>query len=73
MRVVIKFLLRLYRGLISPLYPPCCRYHPTCSEYMIEAVETHGVIKGSVMGIKRLFRCHPFSKNHGYDPVPDKE
>ena len=65
----LLFLLYLYKKYISPLLPNACRYTPTCSEYMIEAIKTHGVLKGLCLGFKRLCRCHPFGKS-GYDPVP---
>ena len=59
-----------YKYCISPLTPPSCRYTPTCSEYAIEALEKHGVVKGSLLAIFRILRCNPFSKG-GYDPVPE--
>lgn len=59
-----------YQRYISPLFPPSCRYYPTCSNYMIQAIQKHGVIKGILMGSARILRCHPFVKG-GYDPVPD--
>ena len=69
-----RWLMRLpvlfYRKCISPLTPPTCIYTPTCSAYMLEAVEKYGLIKGSAMGIKRLARCVPWKKG-GFDPVPD--
>lgn len=67
--IIINF-VRLYQKWISPLFPPSCRYRPTCSTYMIEAVEKHG-IKGVLMGIARILRCHPFVEG-GEDPVPDE-
>ena len=66
-RVVIA-LLRGYKLFISPLLPSACRFYPTCSEYMLDAVAKHGVVKGVWMGLKRLGRCHPFHAG-GYDPV----
>ena len=62
-------LLRASKFAISPLFPPSCRYVPTCSEYAIEAVERHGILRGSALAIWRLLRCHPFVKG-GFDPVP---
>ena len=69
MRSVVVFFIRLYQGLISPLFPPSCRFTPTCSEYMAQAVLKHGIFHGGWMGIKRIGRCHPLHKG-GFDPVP---
>ena len=63
-------MLRAYKRFVSPWLPPACRYYPTCSEYCSEAVERHGVMKGLWIGVKRVCRCHPFSRG-GHDPVPD--
>lgn len=60
--------LAAYKRWISPLLPPACRYSPTCSEYMAEAVRKHGPLLGVWMGLKRLARCHPFHAG-GFDPV----
>lgn len=60
-----------YQKRISPLFPPSCRYYPTCSHYMVDALEKHGAVKGSIMGTARILRCQPFIKG-GYDPVPAK-
>ena len=61
--------IRFYRRAISPLFPPRCRYIPTCSEYALEAVEKYGAVKGTFLATKRILRCNPFHKG-GYDPVP---
>ncbi len=61
-------LLRLYKGWISPLLPPACRFRPTCSEYTMEAIAKYGVLRGAWMGLKRLARCQPFCQG-GFDPV----
>lgn len=66
---IILLLVYFYRSCISPLTPPSCRYTPTCSAYMIEAVKKHGPFKGLWLGIKRICRCHPWGGS-GYDPVP---
>jgi putative membrane protein insertion efficiency factor len=60
----------IYRGAISPLFPPSCRYTPTCSRYTIEALKKHGPIKGSYLSAKRILSCNPWGGS-GYDPVPD--
>ena len=67
-----KVLIRcicFYRRWISPLFLPSCRFHPSCSEYAVEALQRHGVVTGAVYSAKRLCRCHPFNQG-GYDPVP---
>ena len=66
-RVTLQ-LLRGYKWMISPLFPPACRYVPTCSEYAMEAVERYGTLRGGWLALGRLLRCHPFVKG-GYDPV----
>lgn len=68
MQKVVITLLEGYKLLISPLLPSACRYYPTCSEYMLEAVSRYGALRGLWMGVKRLGRCHPFHEG-GYDPV----
>lgn len=66
---IFIFPVRLYQAIISPWLPNACRFHPTCSQYMIEAIQKHGVLKGGWLGIKRISRCHPWGKS-GNDPVP---
>ncbi|MEQ1948490.1 MAG: membrane protein insertion efficiency factor YidD [Bryobacteraceae bacterium] len=68
MRTLAIALLRIYKRVISPCLPSACRFHPTCSEYMAQAIEKHGVMRGIGMGTKRLLRCHPFHEG-GFDPV----
>jgi len=67
-KLVALQLLRAYKWAISPLFPPACRYVPTCSEYAMEAIERYGAFRGSFMAVARLLRCHPFARG-GYDPV----
>ncbi len=64
-------LIRFYQYGISPWLPKNCRYEPTCSHYMVEALKIHGPFKGLYLGIKRILSCHPWG-GHGYDPVPPK-
>ncbi len=64
--------VRAYRRFLSPLKPPTCRFHPTCSAYAIEALELHGVLRGTGLTVWRILRCQPFGKG-GFDPVPDSE
>lgn len=65
--------VRIYRLLISPLLGPSkCRYNPTCSQYMIDAVMEWGILRGGFMGVMRILRCHPWSKHEHLDPVPKK-
>lgn len=61
-------LLRGYKWAISPMFPPACRFVPTCSEYAVEAVERYGAVRGGLMALMRLMRCHPLTHG-GYDPV----
>jgi putative membrane protein insertion efficiency factor len=63
------FLIRLYKVILSPVLPPACRFHPSCSEYASQAVKSHGALKGAMYSMGRLLRCHPFNPG-GYDPVP---
>lgn len=68
MRHLFIYLIKVYQKFISPLFPPSCRFYPTCSQYSIEAVSKYGAIKGSAMAMWRIVRCNPFNKG-GYDPV----
>ena len=71
MRKVLILFVRAYQVVLSPLFRGCCRFEPSCSNYMIEAVEVHGALKGTLLGLWRLLRCHPFGAS-GYDPVPPR-
>ena len=62
-------LIKIYQVCISPLFPACCRYTPTCSQYAIDAIKKYGPIKGFYLAAKRILRCNPFNEG-GYDPVP---
>lgn len=66
---LMLILIKGYRKFISPMKRPSCIFIPTCSQYALEAVEKYGFFKGGFLTIKRILRCHPFSKG-GYDPVP---
>jgi putative membrane protein insertion efficiency factor len=69
MKKVALFLIRSYKSVLSPVLGRHCRFYPTCSAYTHEAIEKFGLLKGMILGIKRLLRCHPFHKG-GIDPVP---
>jgi putative membrane protein insertion efficiency factor len=67
--------IRFYRHFISPLFPPACRFQPSCSQYAIEAIESHGPLKGMALAARRLARCHPITwlgGSSGFDPVPPR-
>jgi putative membrane protein insertion efficiency factor len=69
MTTLLAALIKTYRSFISPLYRPVCRYHPSCSAYALEAVQTLGAGRGSWYALRRLGRCHPWAAG-GHDPVP---
>lgn len=71
MRSIAIFLIRGYQLLLSPLLGNNCRFHPTCSEYAIEAVRAHGVVRGLWLTVRRIGRCHPWG-GAGHDPVPPR-
>ena len=66
---ILIFLIKIYQWFISPLLKTNCRYLPTCSEYSIESLKKHGIIKGIYLSLKRILNCHPFG-DEGFDPVP---
>ena len=70
MKYLLIGLLKVYRAVISPLYGPVCKYEPSCSAYSLEAVRRHGAWTGTILTVKRLAHCHPWSLG-GYDPVPE--
>jgi len=69
-RQALIALVRGYQVVLSPMLGGACRFEPSCSNYMIEALEVHGAVKGLLLGLWRILRCHPFG-DHGYDPVPE--
>ena len=69
-QAIVIALVRVYQYTISPVLAPCCRFHPTCSAYAAEALARHGVIRGGVLMLARIARCHPWG-GAGYDPVPE--
>ena len=69
MKSLLLYPIGFYRRWISPFLPPHCRYYPTCSEYAVQAVSTHGAARGTRLALWRLLRCNPFSPG-GFDPVP---
>lgn len=69
MQSLLILLIRVYRTVLSPMLGPRCRFEPSCSQYTQEAIATHGALKGSWLGVKRICRCHPLHPG-GFDPVP---
>ena len=70
---ILSYPIHLYRHFPSPLLPPSCRFTPTCSQYALEALRLHGVVKGGWLALWRILRCNPFNPHVGYDPVPPKQ
>jgi putative membrane protein insertion efficiency factor len=68
MKYIFVFLIEIYQKIISPLFPPSCRFYPTCSQYAKESLMKHGFLKGAYYSLRRLLKCHPFHPG-GYDPV----
>ena len=67
----LRALIRAYQVVVSPWLGPRCRFHPSCSQYALDALDAHGTLRGTWLAIKRLARCHPFTPG-GYDPVPPR-
>lgn len=70
MKTIFLALIRFYQRHISPAFPRRCRFHPTCSQYALEAITKYGALKGGWLALRRLMRCHPFYKGDYFDPVP---
>ena len=71
LRRALVALIRAYQILLSPLLGPRCRFHPSCSQYAVEALQRHGVVKGGWLALRRIGRCHPLHPG-GHDPVPER-
>tara|TARA_B100000029_G_C16825420_1_gene685822 strand:+ start:153 stop:371 length:219 start_codon:yes stop_codon:yes gene_type:complete len=72
MKFLVLKIIRLYQKYLSPLLGPSCRFHPTCSEYTFQAVETYGIFKGGLLAIKRILKCNPWGGS-GADPLPGEK
>ena len=72
MRSLLIGIIKLYQYLLSPLFGQNCRFHPTCSQYAVEAINEHGVFKRGYLSMRRILKCHPFNEG-GLDPVPKKQ
>ena len=72
MRSLFIGLIKLYQYIVSPLLGPRCRFHPTCSNYAVEAINQYGVLKGGYLSVRRIIKCHPLNEG-GHDPVPTKQ
>ena len=70
--IVVVGLIKFYQLAVSPMIGPSCRHYPTCSQYTVEAVKTHGLLRGLYLALKRILRCRP-GGTHGYDPVPKRD
>lgn len=67
---LLRLLVKGYQWFLSPLFPPSCRYEPSCSQYALEALARHGALRGTWLAVRRISRCHPWGGS-GYDPVPE--
>ncbi|MDR1355473.1 MAG: membrane protein insertion efficiency factor YidD [Propionibacteriaceae bacterium] len=72
MKWFLMSFVKVWRRLVSPLYGDVCRYYPTCSAYALDALQTHGALHGSVLAVRRICRCHPWTTG-GFDPVPGSQ
>ena len=70
MKKILLILIRFYQRTVSPAFPARCRFRPTCSAYAYEAIRKYGALKGGLLALRRIARCHPFYKGNWYDPVP---
>ena len=70
--LIIVGIIKFYQIFISPVMGPACRHYPTCSQYSIESIKTHGVLRGLYLSVRRIWRCRP-GGSHGYDPVPKRD
>lgn len=68
MKFILIYLIKFYQKAVSPLFPPSCRFYPTCSEYAVQAITKYGFFLGSIKAVWRILRCNPFNKG-GYDPL----
>ncbi len=71
MKRLLIFLIKFYQHQVSPILPPTCKFQPSCSQYALEAIELHGVVRGTFLALLRILRCNPFAVG-GFDPVPPK-
>ena len=69
MRVLVLKIIKVYQKYVSPMLGPSCRFHPTCSEYAFQAIETYGVLRGGLLAVKRILKCNPWGGS-GADPLP---
>ncbi|RKX74056.1 MAG: membrane protein insertion efficiency factor YidD [Spirochaetes bacterium] len=69
MQLIFIWIIKFYQKIISPFFPQTCRFYPTCSAYAVNALQKYGTLKGLILSVKRILRCHPFNPG-GYDPVP---
>jgi len=72
MKMAVLLSIKGYQRLVSPLLGAGCRFHPSCSQYAYEAIDTHGLLRGGWLAVKRISRCHPFHSG-GFDPVPGRD